>query len=799
VSQSIQAIEPSAADLPETPAFVNPWRIVLRHKWIMVLGVVLGLVSGSLYFALKGPEYESTAELLVIKKHLETSPISGEASGQIQAEDYLATHQAVIVSARVVGEAIDKNNLQTLDCFRDTDDPTNAIIRALSVTRGSRKAGGGYANVLTLSFRGKVPEDCSTVVNAIIAQYQDFLKDAYKNVNNEMLQAITRARDVLHTELDKKQKDYADFRLKSPMREGGTIHQERLTAIDVRRSAARIRRAEIQAILTAVDRALGVAPGSHGGEVQAKLTTSDRGFGGAPGSHGGEIQATLTASARGLGGPAGPQGTDIQTTLAAIDKAVKNGRSLADLVDILFGSPTPREPGNAGPNERGTLEQELLKLQLQEASLSRYYERNHPEMQTLRKQIEVVRAAMAASLDAGNKSPERLTMDQDFVKKRIQVLKQEVETSKATEEGLDKEFEREREKAKLALDQETEDETHRERIKQSQRLYDSILKRLDDINIVQDYGGYDTQIITPPERGKLLKSGILLVFAAALFLGSLAGFAGAWLADILDKTFRTPEEIRQRLMCPVLGYIPRFRPDAETSQKAQLNGAAPDPSLCTYYRSTTPEAEAYRSVRTALFFSAHAKGYKVIQITSPKKGDGKTTLAANLAFSIAQSGKRILLVDADLRNPCVGRVFRLPSTVGLTSVLAGGVDLASVIQPSLLPELSILPCGPLPSNPAELLTSPRLQELFDSLRQQYDFVLVDTPPLLTITDPCVVAARVDGVLLTMRLSLTEPAHAQQAREVLSSLRANVLGVVINSISNRSNSYGYASYGYDGQR
>jgi capsular exopolysaccharide synthesis family protein len=292
-----------------------------------------------------------------------------------------------------------------------------------------------------------------------------------------------------------------------------------------------------------------------------------------------------------------------------------------------------------------------------------------------------------------------------------------------------------------------------------------------------------------------MKMGILTVFAATLFLGSLAGFAVAWLVDVCDKSFRTPEEIRQRLMCPVLGYIPRFRPDAETSRKAQLNGAAPDPSLCTYYWPAKPEAEAYRSVRTALFFSAHAKGYKVIQVTSPKKGDGKTTLAGNLAFSIAQSGKKVLLVDADLRNPCVGRVFRLPSTVGLTSVLAGGVDPASVIQPSLLPELSILPCGPLPDNPAELLTSSRLQELFDSLRQQYDFVLVDTPPLLTITDPCVVAARVDGVLLTLRLSLTDPSHAQQAREILSSLRANVLGVVINGMSNHSHSYGYSSYGY----
>jgi capsular exopolysaccharide synthesis family protein len=201
-----------------------------------------------------------------------------------------------------------------------------------------------------------------------------------------------------------------------------------------------------------------------------------------------------------------------------------------------------------------------------------------------------------------------------------------------------------------------------------------------------------------------------------------------------------------------------------------------------------------------LFFSAHSQGHKVVQITSPKKGDGKTTLAANLAYSIAQSGKKVVLVDADLRNPCVGRVFPVTSTVGLTSVLEGGVDLASAIQPSLLPELSILPCGPLPSNPAELLTSPRLQELLDSLRQQYDFVLVDTAPLLTVTDPCVVAARVDGVLLTIRLSLTGPPHAQQAQEILSSLGANLLGVVINGISNRSTTYGYgASYGYSADK
>jgi capsular exopolysaccharide synthesis family protein len=801
VSQNIQGIEPAAAHSSESPAFVNPWRIALRHKWIMAMGVVLGLATGSLYFALKGPDYESTAELLVIKKHLDNSPISGEAAGQIQPEDYLATHQAVIVSSRIVGEAIEKNDLQNLDCFRDSNDLTNAIIRALSVTRGSRKAGGGYANVLTLSFRGKVPKDCTTIVNAIIAQYQDFLRDAYKNVNNDTLRFITRARDVLDNQIRMKQKEYDEFRQKTSIGAGSSIHQERLSDIDKKRWAARIRRAEIQAILTAIDRALGIAPGALESEAQAKLTSIDTSLVIAPGAQGARIPTTLTTIDGGPVHTSRVQGTDIQTTLTGIELAVKKGRGLADLVDILSGSPSVREPGNAGMSDRGSLDQELLKLQLEEASLSRYYERNHPEMQNLRKRIEVVRAAMAPSSATGIKSSERLAMDQDYVKRKIQLLKQEVDKSKTTEEGLDREFEREQEKARIGLEQETKDETYRQGIAQSQRLYDNILKRLEDINVIQDYGGYDTQVITPPERGKLVTTGILLIFATALFFGSLVGFVGAWLVDISDKSFRTPEEIRQGLTCPVLGYIPRFRPDGDPSRKAQSDGTRPAASLCTYYQSATPEAEAYRSVRTALFFNAHAQGYKVVQITSPKKGDGKTTLAANLAFSIAQSGKRILLVDADLRNPCVDKVFPVRSTVGLSSVLADGVDLASAIQPGLLPELSILPCGPLPSNPAELLTSPRLQELLDSLRQQYDFVLVDTPPLLTVTDPAVVAARVDGIILTIRLSLTGRSHAQQAREMLNSMRANLLGVVINGISNRSSSYGYgaASYGYGNQQ
>src|SRR5262249_37049187 len=153
------------------------------------------------------------------------------------------------------------------------------------------------------------------------------------------------------------------------------------------------------------------------------------------------------------------------------------------------------------------------------------------------------------------------------------------------------------------------------------------------------------------------------------------------------------------------------------------------------------------------------------------------TLAANLAVSIAQSGKRALLIDADFRRPRQHKIFGLSAQTGLCMALAGEAELADAVQECGVDGLSVLPCGPLPPNPAELLTAPRFKEMLDSLREAYDFVLVDTPPLLAVTDASVVAPRVDGVLLTIRVSKNGRPRAERAKEILNTLGANVFGVV----------------------
>jgi capsular exopolysaccharide synthesis family protein len=313
----------------------------------------------------------------------------------------------------------------------------------------------------------------------------------------------------------------------------------------------------------------------------------------------------------------------------------------------------------------------------------------------------------------------------------------------------------------------------------------------------QAQGGYEAKLIHPPGLGRKIAPNPLQVFPLSAILGLAAGVGLAYLAELSDKSFRTPAEIRRRLGLPVIGHIPFFdADDAASKQAASGTPADVDPMVIAHYQSNSIAAEAYRGVRTALYFNSQGVGHQVIQVTSPNVSDGKSTLAANLAVSIAQSGKRTILIDGDCRKPKVHKFFNVSSETGLASVIAGTTDLDAAVKQSAVPNLSILPCGPRPVNPAELLTSPRFKELLDLIRSRYEFVIVDTPPLLVVTDPCVVAPRVDGVVLTIRVTKNGRPYAERAKEILASLGANVIGVVVNGFGGQAGGrYGYEHYHY----
>jgi capsular exopolysaccharide synthesis family protein len=205
-------------------------------------------------------------------------------------------------------------------------------------------------------------------------------------------------------------------------------------------------------------------------------------------------------------------------------------------------------------------------------------------------------------------------------------------------------------------------------------------------------------------------------------------------------------------------------------------------------------AEAYRTVRTALFFGAAGADAKTILVTSPAPGDGKSTSASNLAIAMAQAGHRTLLLDADFRKPTQHRVFQLEDRVGLSSVIAGQAPLRDAIQRTNVARLQVLPCGPIPPNPAEILNGKRFAQVMDVLVRAYDRIVIDSPPVMPVTDARILAASADVTVMVLRANKSTHRLSVHAREGLISVGANILGVVVNDVPRRKSGYGYGGYG-----
>ena len=308
----------------------------------------------------------------------------------------------------------------------------------------------------------------------------------------------------------------------------------------------------------------------------------------------------------------------------------------------------------------------------------------------------------------------------------------------------------------------------------------------------QGAGGYTAEQITPPATGMKIAPVLTKSLMTGFALGGLLGGLMMMFAEYRDKSFRSAAEIRQRLGLPVIGHIPHINTalSAESTSTSEL-----DPSLVVAHRPKSSEAEAYRGLRTQLFFSTQGIEHQAIQVTSPTPGDGKSTLAANLAISIAQAGKRTVLIDCDFRKPRVHKLFGLATAdIGFTGIIAGTASLSEGIVPNVFPNLDLLLCGPRPTNPAELLSSPQFQDALSQLKNMYEFVIVDTPPLLAVSDPAIVAPQTNGVLLVFRMTKKVRPLAERAREVLASVGAKTLGVIVNATDARGGGYGY-KYGY----
>jgi len=246
--------------------------------------------------------------------------------------------------------------------------------------------------------------------------------------------------------------------------------------------------------------------------------------------------------------------------------------------------------------------------------------------------------------------------------------------------------------------------------------------------------------------------------------------------------------VRQTLELTTLGAI------------ARIDGKGYPGQLIVLRHPRSPVAEAYRVLRTNLQFSAIDRPLRTLMVTSASPVEGKSVTAANLAAVMAQAGKRVILVDADLRCPVQHRIFELNNNEGLTTALVqGNVDPTELLCACPIGNLSILPSGPLPPNPAELLGSQRMGDLIEALQKRADVVIFDCPPVMAVADAAILAARLDGTLLVVDSGKTRRPIAQRVKGTLESVGARLLGVVLNRLSTRSSGYYYYYYSGDGQR
>jgi len=217
--------------------------------------------------------------------------------------------------------------------------------------------------------------------------------------------------------------------------------------------------------------------------------------------------------------------------------------------------------------------------------------------------------------------------------------------------------------------------------------------------------------------------------------------------------------------------------------------------LITEVSPRSPAAESYRMLRTNIDFSAIDRKIQTIMLTSAGPEEGKSTTAANLAVVYAQAGRKVLIIDADMRKPSLHLTFNLSNRRGLSNVMIGQVSLEDAVQPSDTDHLHCLTSGPIPPNPAEMLASSRMANLLEELRKAYDHIIIDTPPVIAVTDPQIIASRCDGVLLVVEYGRVRRELALKAKQLLEHAQANILGVVINNKKHsKEHEYYYQYYG-----
>ncbi|MCC9655660.1 polysaccharide biosynthesis tyrosine autokinase [Rhodopirellula halodulae] len=733
---------------------------IWRYRWAVLIPTILGLVAGFLVF-LKTPETFQSATRLMFESDRPAvmDNLTGDLVGGVPTIEILRSQ---LFSDTVLNSTYQHEKLRSFHEEFDNNPMVFAGLanKCLEFETDLQDLRGASSIVANMTFEHTDPELCEAAIQAFSASFQKFFADRHKSSRSELMNLISVATDQLQPKLTELEERYREFRTTAPLvwdENGAAInpHRERQLYLTGRRSELfeqlRQKSIELSAIQSIADEDTDpIVRLSIIGQLIGKTFE-------VPGKS--IINQNMREGDEEL--------AQIQLDRQLVPLMIERNKFAAE-----FGDQHPTV--KALDAELSMMKSELKRLVKEQSErIVELMEENKVEgVDPAKRAMESVNVILTAS-----------NAEVELLKHQISEIDSQIATEKA-------------EAVKLAKFEQDNTSLLRE-IDRNRELINQLEEQMARVELTEEDGGLRLTELRAPTRAYRVGPNMLLMLGIGIGAGILLGCGLALLLEKNANTFREPEEIVAAVGAPILTHVPFFKGRVRRKKGEQSNPFEHlDSHLAVVHAPSSVASEAIRSCRTSVLFElAGIQGGKVLQVTSPLPGDGKSTIAGNLACSIAQSGKRTLIIDCDLRRPQVTDNFAMADQLGLVDVLNGKCDHVDAAHPTPLRTLFMMPSGPIPANPAEALTLPEMSELLEALREEYDYIILDTPPLLVVTDPSITASMTDGVVMALKVRRKSKPNAKEAASILTNVGAKLLGVVINASDEGSNNDGYKGYGY----
>lgn len=436
------------------------------------------------------------------------------------------------------------------------------------------------------------------------------------------------------------------------------------------------------------------------------------------------------------------------------------------------------------------LSRELSKQKQELANLSAKYQPGYPAVKQVQEQVKQLETQL---VEHKAKIVKNIETQYQVARRREEDLKNALSQSKGEA------IQENREATGLNL--------LKQKVETNRKSYEDLLNRLQQAEVESDFRPSNIRIvqraeipISPVKPNKVLNIGLSLLIGLALGVGL------AFFMEYLNNTINTAEDVERIVQLPSLGGIPSLQSLAKNKMLgASISNGNGNGKKSTALASVSNEllsghdplssfAESYRALRTSLLLSSAEHAPRTMLITSSHPSEGKTTIVANTAISLAQTGARVLVLDADMRRPRCHKILSTKNDAGLSTYLSRDVSLDKVVIAHDIPNLFVMPAGPVPPNPSELLSSAKMRVLVAELQEQFDHIIIDSPPVIHVTDALIISPHVDGVVIVVKSNHTPREAVQRAKQALADVNAKIFGVVLNCIDLNTESY-YYNYKY----